>query len=105
MRGRCVIKRPGLPAEIGEIDIGLKPLQVAVGGYIEAIPLEPGVILFCNEEGRLRGLRPNVQVGPVLVGTVVVLGHDADAADEVPLTIEQAERWRAELDRRAVRRA
>lgn len=37
----------------------LKALQEAVGGYIEAVTLAEGVVLICNEEGKLLNLEPN----------------------------------------------
>ena len=62
------------------VDVGLEVLQEAVGGYIESLkPVGKYKIVYCNEEGRLRGLETNVLasgllkqiiVGPVVVGIV-----------------------------------
>ena len=65
-----------------EIPAGLKGLQMAVGGYIEAIyPYEEPVALVCNEEGKLLGLDlnralrdENGHIYDVLVGTFLVVG-------------------------------
>ena len=47
-----------------EIPAGLKGLQMAVGGYIEAVyPYEEPVALVCNEEGKLLGLISTVHSG------------------------------------------
>ena len=37
---------------VKEIESGLRALQDEVQGSIEAVCLEPGVILCCNEEGK-----------------------------------------------------
>ena len=43
-----------------EIGDGLKALQDAVGGYIQAVyPYEDPVALVCNEEGKIEGLPLN----------------------------------------------
>ncbi|HPD89014.1 MAG TPA: DUF3846 domain-containing protein [Oscillospiraceae bacterium] len=40
----------------------LEAMQELVGGYIETVTLEDGLILVCNEEGRMNGLPPNASV-------------------------------------------
>ena len=65
-----------------EIPAGLKGLQMAVGGYIEAVyPYEEPVALVCNEEGKLLGLDLNRalrdedgHIYDVLAGTFLVVG-------------------------------
>jgi len=65
-----------------EIPAGLKGLQMAVGGYIEAVyPYEEPVALVCNEEGKLLGLDlnralrdENGHIYDVLAGTFLVVG-------------------------------
>ena len=57
--------------------------QAAVGGFVEVVPTDDGVLLV-NEEGRLRGMEPNLNAsytfGRMLVGPVVSLtGSDVDA--------------------------
>jgi len=39
-----------------EIDNELKALQDYVGGYIETVGLKNGLILICNEEGKIKNL-------------------------------------------------
>ena len=56
----------------------LDELQGHVGGYIERVPVAPGLPeAYCNEEGQLRGMAPNMAatlcLGVPLVGAVVVL--------------------------------
>lgn len=42
----------------------LKALQETVGGYIETLTLAEGVVLICNEEGKLLKLEPNTHFIP-----------------------------------------
>ena len=65
-----------------EIPAGLKGLQMAVGGFIEAVyPYEEPVALICNEEGKLMGLDLNRalrdedgHIYDILAGTFLVVG-------------------------------
>lgn len=41
----------------------LEAQQKIVGGYIEGVSLAPGLMLICNEEGKLTGLPPNRRIG------------------------------------------
>lgn len=54
----------------------LASLQGLVGGYIEAVTLEPGLVLICNEEGKVHGLQPNRLCPGVdmIVGSFFVTG-------------------------------
>jgi len=42
-----------------EIKDDLHTLQELVGGFIEMLPLTGNLVLICNEEGKLKGLKPN----------------------------------------------
>ena len=75
-----------------EIPAGLKGLQMAVGGYIEAVyPYEDPVALVCNEEGKLLGLDlnralrdENGHIYDVLAGTFLVVGLGDEAFASLP---------------------
>lgn len=80
---RVVIKRPGNDPEEQEMQNTLQAAQRLVDGLIEipALPgLPKGVDLVCNEEGLLKGMRPNLaaQGGTLIVGPVVFLSHTRD---------------------------
>lgn len=49
-----LLVEPGKEARIAEIGDGLKSLQAAVGGWIDAIqPFDDPVALVCNDEGKI----------------------------------------------------
>ena len=49
-----LLVEPGKEARIAKIGDGLKSLQAAVGGWIEAIqPFDDPVALVCNDEGKI----------------------------------------------------
>lgn len=76
---KCVIQRPGQISEIAEIENTLEAFQEIVGGYIEVMPLTERLVLIVNEEGKLKGLEPNMYVnGDCLVGTVIVTAVDGE---------------------------
>ena len=57
---KVLMVEPGKSPYAAEIESGLKSLQAAVGGDIQAVyPFEEPVCLVCNEEGKLQGLPLN----------------------------------------------
>lgn len=75
----AIIKRPGQPAFIRQIDNELSALQDLVGGYIQTVYLPHGVIMIVNEEGKLMGLKPNFRFGnDLIVGTAVFVSADGE---------------------------
>lgn len=64
-----IYKEPGKGPTVKVIDNELKPLQRAVGGYIEVVDYKDGLIILCDEEGYIKGKEPNVFgiCGPVVV--------------------------------------
>lgn len=90
-RIRVIVKQPGQPLTLRWIEDELERYQAVVGGYIETVPLDgvPGIVLICNEEGKLRGLDPNVINGAdVIVGPVIaarVSGEDFGSLTESDL--------------------
>lgn len=76
---RVIYKQPAAPAQIVEIPNTLAALQEAVGGYIEAVTLTEDTAMICNEEGRLKGMAPNLTLcGVEFVGPILMVGVDQD---------------------------
>ena len=67
---------PGNAPESVSMPNTLKAFQAAVGGYIEAVGLDCGAVLICNEEGKLMGLPANRRLGDdVIAGTFLIVGE------------------------------
>ena len=74
---RVIVKEPYKQPEVREIKNELQELQTIVGGYIEVLRLDDDVLLICNEEGKLQGLKPNFSMGlDTIVGTAVFVSFD-----------------------------
>lgn len=91
---KVIVIDPDGAAEVREIEENLQEFQSIVGGWLEAVygshneNGEPQLTIFCNEEGKLKGLEfnrratalwyaadPAVRLnGDVLVGSVIVAG-------------------------------
>lgn len=72
---RVLRKNPGEPWEAIEVENGLKPLQDAVGGYLESVTFAEDACILCDEEGRLKGRTYNATVcGVPFVGTILIVG-------------------------------
>ena len=99
---RAVYKEPGKPAGVIEIGNTLEEFQEKVGGSIETVcerlTTSAGTLeylVICNEEGRLLGLRANIEAGcgPVLVGPVLCVCARGEEFASIP------ERWLPRLCR------
>ena len=95
---KSVIVAPSRVPEIKEIENKLEVLQGTVGGWIEVLPLEEGICLICNEEGKLdqlplnRGLHNEEgELWEIIAGTFIVVGEDIEKGEFISLTDEQAE--------------
>lgn len=94
---RVIIKNPGEKyGHRATIKNTLKNLQRIVGGYIEIIRPWPDTAIICNEEGKIKGLRPNMYVGSfpfgdLVMGTIIVCGVDGEELTDCPMT-----RWKWE---------
>lgn len=87
-----LIPAGGLPEEVEVSDENeLDDLQRYVGGWIEYVPTDQDVTLYCNEEGKILNLPPNplatelfgslLMPGDYLAGDVILLGLlDEDGA-------------------------
>lgn len=88
----------------------LAELQSLVGGYVEVVPTSDEVVMWCNEGGKLLGLRHNAVAdvawsfydvhgciigGDWLAGNIVITGPgDGDAPEGLfDKLVAAAERW------------
>jgi hypothetical protein len=102
---KVIIKRPcDQFGEEATIPNTLRALQEAVGGYIETVTLDNGVVLICNEEGKIRDMPYNFTVRrmihnflPVsnpIFGTVIACGAEGDEFADIPIDFNE---WKALL--------
>lgn len=86
---KVIIKRPYEPlGRTRAIPNTLECLQDLVGGYIETIHIAPGLLLICNEEGKLHQLPINFSTPhDIFCGTVVICGEDGEEFDDVPIPL------------------
>lgn len=88
---KVLIYTPGEPTVmLKEIDNELATFQKIVGGYIECVKIGPDLYLICNEEGKIRGLDPNIFVnGDIIAGTCIIAADDVENDDFKSLTVDQ----------------
>ncbi len=109
---KCIVKRPDEQfGHVTWISDSLKNLQNTVGGYIETVTLDDGVVLICNEEGKLRDMPYNftLRIPPRVTmfeainelfgqckffGTVIACGTEGDEFADIPIDIRE---WKALL--------
>lgn len=74
-----VVKEPGKKIKKIAIKNDLESLQELIGGYIECVPLDEDITIICDEEGKLKGLQPNIDIEyDIICGTVVFVGNDGE---------------------------
>ena len=92
---KAIIKRPDEKVgHMTNISPTLKNLQRIVEGPIEIVTIAPGLVLICNEEGKLRGLERNFRMGgdlffDVILGEVIICGVDGEDLDDIPIDFKQ----------------
>jgi hypothetical protein len=59
MRKALVVSTAGIITEVDLDNDSLKTLQTAVGGWIQAVDLNPTVTVWMNEEGKFNGMELN----------------------------------------------
>ena len=99
---KVIIKRPDEQyGHVTHISARLENLQNTVGGYIETVPVIKGVLLICNEEGKLRDLEPNMWLyGDLIRGTVIICGQDGEEFGDIPISLQQ---WKIIVDQQEKR--
>ena len=92
MKIKAIIKKP--QDEFGrlvEIENELQVFQNIVGGFIETTGYK-NLVIICNEEGKLRGLQPNIVLGrEMLVGPIIVCGASGDEFADIPIDFKKWE--------------
>lgn len=62
-----------------EIVAGLESIQEEVEGLFQPLYLEAKVVLCCNEEGKINGMKPNRRVGrDIICGPFFLAGLDKE---------------------------
>ncbi len=85
---KVIVKRPDEAGHATWMSNSLKAFQTAVDGYIETVTVATGIVVICNEEGRLRGLEPNCRFcGVDFVGTIIVAGVDGEEFADCPMLL------------------
>lgn len=82
------VKEPGKPVEFVETNGGYEELRRLVGGWIEFVDFDNGIMGVINEEGVLLELRRNIVGERIFRGTVVFVSTNKQG-DTVGLREEQ----------------
>ena len=93
-----------LPKEI-EIDNTLEAKQELVGGYIECVylPNDDSVVLICNEEGKINGMKLNRYIGhDIIAGPFFIVGDDYENGSFKSLTDNQILKYKMRFDKNSI---
>lgn len=85
---KVVIKNPGTKPYTTWISDTLENLQKTVEGPIETVTVARGVVIICNEEGRIKGLPYNCKAAGVdFAGTIIFAGIEGDEFANLPCKV------------------
>ena len=101
---KVIIKRPDEKyGHMTNISPSLKNLQKIVEGYVEIVTIleDKGLVMICNEEGKIRKLPRNFIMGKppfhdMIVGTVILCGADGDGLTDIPIGFDT---WKFMINR------
>ena len=88
---KAIIKKPkDKIGSIKEIPNTVRGIQEAVGGYFEVVAIRPGLCLLCDEEGKIKRLKPNVILKrDIIVGPVVIVGSEGEDFTDCPISLDE----------------
>ncbi len=84
---RILVVKPHSRPKLDDIPHTLEAMQETVGGYIEIIaPFDDeGVVLVCDDEGKIKGYELNRVVGhDIIAGTFFLAGADGEDLTDLP---------------------
>ena len=100
---KAIVKRPDEKyGHVTHISATLENLQKLVGGYIETITIAAGVVIICNEEGKLLNLPRNLRLygdtvyADTLRGDIVVIGAEDDDFKDLKMDFKT---WKSLVDK------
>ena len=93
---KAIVKRVDEPyGHVTNLSDSLEALQKAVGGHIEAVTLPAGVVILCDEEGRINGKPYNCAIYPHAIaakidfyGDIVAVGTEGEEFADIPIDIK-----------------
>ena len=87
------------------IDNTLEAKQKIVGGDIECVYLQNNddVVLICNEEGKINGMKLNREIGyDIIAGPFLVVGDDYENGEFKSLTSNQLLKYKMYFDENSI---
>ena len=73
---RILKVEPGKAPYAKEMEEGLKAIQREVDGLFQPLSMGDGVVLCCNDEGKLNGMQPNRRLGDDHAGSFCALTEE-----------------------------
>ncbi len=102
---KCLLVKPYELPKVIEIDNTLEAKQELVGGYIECVylPNDNNVVLICNEEGKINGMKLNRDIGhDIIAGPFLIVGDDYENGDFKSLTEDQILKYKMRFDKHSI---
>lgn len=103
---KCLLVEPYKLPKVIEIDNTLETKQELVGGYIECayLPNDDNVVLICNEEGKINGMKLNRDIGhDIIAGPFLIVGDDYENGDFKSLTEEQIIKYKELFNEKSIK--
>jgi len=80
-----IVKQPGKKPERMNVENSLRALQKIVDGHIEVVQIFSDVLVICNEEGRINGMKFNCNIINLqFFGPVIICGTSGAEFEDAP---------------------
>ena len=100
---KVVYKEVGKQPVTKEIENTLEAKQELVGGLIEVVDYKEGLLIICNEEGKILNQKPNIDIGyDYIAGNCFVIGDDYENAGFKSVEENQIEEIKQDLINRSI---
>ena len=99
---KIVLKKVGEEPEVMNIENTLEAKQKLVDGWIEVVSVTEDILLVCNEEGKLRHMEFNRDIGyDIIAGPMIIVG-EGKSGNDISLTEEQIKKYKEVFDERSI---
>lgn len=98
-----VFKEPNKDPVVMQIENSLEAEQKLINGDMQKLDIEDNLCIICDEEGKLKGKKPNIQhkTYGTIVGNIFVIGEKADKF--VSLTEKQIDKYISKLKEMSIK--
>jgi hypothetical protein len=102
---KVLVVEPNKLPKVEMIENSLSAKQKLVNGHIEYVSRDnySDVLFICNEEGKIRGMPFNRDIGnDIIAGPFIIVGDDPEVGEDRSLTDEQIKKYQKIFNEKSI---